>query len=268
MNSKDYFKVLDDRERKLFKKLNYIFESSKTKYKQELVKIAKKDANFIEKVLNYRLKDKDFGAIKGQMFREIDELNILAYEDIAEHYYKLAIKQLETMVDRQVEDKYNEETFKKVLNKFIVGKGINYAYPSEMKRRMDYFDSQMINANLSVIYAKAETLSTNYVKRNIDSIVSGYSTDDLAIRSTLKAQKHQMSTFIDNVAVSIATSSALQAFEDNGLEKVVWIAEDDDRTCSICADYSGKVYTIDKVPSIPVHANCRCHIEPYKEKVE
>ena len=263
MNNKEYFKALDERELKLLKRLNYIFETSKSKYKQELVEIAKKDADFLEKVLNNRVEGHDFGAIKSQMFREIDELNVIAYKSIAEYYYKLAIKQLENNVDIQVKDKYNEKTFNEVLNKFIVAKGINYSYKPELERRLDYFDNQMVNANLAHIYSK---MPNEPKKSDVLRVIEGFNANNTQVRDTLRTQKHQFGNFIDNVAVSVAVSSALKAYEDNNIEKVLWIAEQDERTCEICNGYHGKVFDIDKVPDIPVHANCRCHLEPYKRK--
>ena len=53
-------------------------------------------------------------------------------------------------------------------------------------------------------------------------------------------------------------------YEAAGVEKVVWLAELDNRTCGTCVDMDGEIFDIDKVPPKP-HINCRCTIYPYKE---
>lgn len=57
-------------------------------------------------------------------------------------------------------------------------------------------------------------------------------------------------------------NSALRSYRDRGITHVqVWAAEDE-RTCTHCMRYHGKIYPIDKAPILPVHANCRCTILP------
>lgn len=43
-----------------------------------------------------------------------------------------------------------------------------------------------------------------------------------------------------------------------GVKKVEWITAGDEMVCQICSGYDGRVFDINKVPSQPVHPNCRC----------
>lgn len=63
-------------------------------------------------------------------------------------------------------------------------------------------------------------------------------------------------------------SATLQRYKDAGVKYVqIWAAQDE-RTCSTCGSYHGKVYPIDKCPILPFHANCRCTILPcFDEKL-
>lgn len=261
--SKQHYKFLDDLEKKHLKKINLLIEQSRTKYKNAIIEKTKRNqfasSNFIIDESNYK-------SIANDLFKGIDELNILMYEDIARHYYKQALKDIEDVIDKEVEDKYDEDNLKGILETFIVAKGINYAYPQELQRRLEYYNSQMINSSMATINKKAQTLEQDYINKNYRNIVSstlnGASPE---IAETLRVQKKSICNFIDNVAVFVASETALQVFKENGITKVLWVAEEDDRTCTICLDYNGTVYNIDEAPTIPVHLSCRCHIEPLKE---
>ena len=59
-------------------------------------------------------------------------------------------------------------------------------------------------------------------------------------------------------AVDEATQDA---YEQCGVEKVMWNAHIDGRECSVCRERNGKIYTLDKVPP-KAHRNCRCYLTP------
>lgn len=61
--------------------------------------------------------------------------------------------------------------------------------------------------------------------------------------------------------ITVVDEAMLQAYEDMGVEKVKWIAEQDNRTCKVCRERNGKIYELSKVPA-KTHYNCRCYLEP------
>lgn len=62
-------------------------------------------------------------------------------------------------------------------------------------------------------------------------------------------------------AVSITDAATIQAWKDEGINKVKWVTEEDEKVCSICGPRNGKIYKIDQAPPKP-HPNCRCFLEP------
>lgn len=58
-------------------------------------------------------------------------------------------------------------------------------------------------------------------------------------------------------AVEVADGATLQARKDNGNSLVRWVSENDNRVCSVCSTYDGKIYSLAKLPPKP-HPNCRC----------
>ncbi len=43
-----------------------------------------------------------------------------------------------------------------------------------------------------------------------------------------------------------------------GVQKLEWVAMEDERMCPVCGGFDGKVFDTDRFPSQPAHPNCRC----------
>ena len=52
-------------------------------------------------------------------------------------------------------------------------------------------------------------------------------------------------------------------YKDAGVKKVKWVAELDAKTCTVCSEMDGTVYSLSDVPD-KQHYNCRCYIVPVK----
>lgn len=63
--------------------------------------------------------------------------------------------------------------------------------------------------------------------------------------------------------ITITDETRVDIFDRNGIKKVKWNAEHDEKTCKVCRERDGKIYPIDKVPAKP-HYNCRCWLTPVK----
>lgn len=78
-----------------------------------------------------------------------------------------------------------------------------------------------------------------------------------AIQTALRYWGVQVSQY----AVDVTDKAVLTAYKDNGVKKVIWVTEIDKRTCQICKNRNGKIYSIDNIPIKP-HLNCRCYYKP------
>lgn len=54
----------------------------------------------------------------------------------------------------------------------------------------------------------------------------------------------------------------LETYQENGYDKLEWVASEDGKGCGICHLRNGKQYNIDGVPILPAHPNCRCTMIP------
>lgn len=63
----------------------------------------------------------------------------------------------------------------------------------------------------------------------------------------------------------VTFDTVVKALEDDGVEKVRWITEVDDRRCAECKSRHGKIYKIHNIPPKP-HRFCRCYVERVRDK--
>lgn len=67
--------------------------------------------------------------------------------------------------------------------------------------------------------------------------------------------------------IDMVDAATLKGYKDMGVKYVRWNAADDDRTCEICNERDGKIYTVKTVPSKP-HYGCRCYVTPVRNEEE
>lgn len=78
--------------------------------------------------------------------------------------------------------------------------------------------------------------------------------EELALAKRLLASMNAQ--FMDDLTFE----AMIQAYKDDGVEKVRWFTAIDDRRCKTCRERHGKIYPISKIPPKP-HIHCRCWVE-------
>jgi SPP1 gp7 family putative phage head morphogenesis protein len=69
---------------------------------------------------------------------------------------------------------------------------------------------------------------------------------------------------IEQYAIDLEDSIAKVVYEDTGVEKVMWVAEHDHKTCGLCQELDGEIFDLEDAPP-KQHINCRCYLVPVKE---
>lgn len=67
-------------------------------------------------------------------------------------------------------------------------------------------------------------------------------------------------------ASHVFNAAAMERYENSGVEQVEVLVEDDDKICDDCKELDGKIYNIDKAPTLPIHPNCRCCYVPVVQR--
>ena len=80
---------------------------------------------------------------------------------------------------------------------------------------------------------------------------------DAEIDRALRYWTRQVGQF----ALTATDRAMLDAYEDAGIEEVVWACEKDERVCVGCKERDGKVYLLSNPPK-KLHLGCRCILLP------
>jgi SPP1 gp7 family putative phage head morphogenesis protein len=86
------------------------------------------------------------------------------------------------------------------------------------------------------------------------------------------AERHQSYKTAENLivrqvkqyAIDLEDAIAMVAYDDVGVKKVMWVAEDDYKTCGECKALDGEIFPINETPP-KQHINCRCVLIPVRE---
>lgn len=95
--------------------------------------------------------------------------------------------------------------------------------------------------------------------RLFESLVASKKEKNLSYKRAENLLKRQ----IEQCAIELEDHAAHQAYRDLNVEYVVWVAEDDSKTCDTCNELDGQVFERDKAPP-KQHWYCRCHTEAIK----
>lgn len=94
--------------------------------------------------------------------------------------------------------------------------------------------------------------------------------ESIIASNNLKEKKEESKTaqrlwagMVKQYADTVTTRAVLEAWKEQGVEKVRWVTVHDERRCKECRKRDNRVYDIDKVPSRP-HWGCRCRLVPYR----
>lgn len=86
----------------------------------------------------------------------------------------------------------------------------------------------------------------------------------IASANKLAAIRRAMSLWLgqtEQYLVLVEDAAVLEAYKANGVKRVRWVTQKDEKTCETCSPRNGVVYPINKVPPKP-HRNCRCYLVP------
>ena len=95
-------------------------------------------------------------------------------------------------------------------------------------------------------------------QRLVEALIASHDKGSEVDRA-LRLWTRQIAFYADKSVVD----GTIDGYKEAGVEKVKWIAVDDEKTCSECRKLDGKVFPIDKVPPRP-HYHCRCELIPIK----
>ena len=69
---------------------------------------------------------------------------------------------------------------------------------------------------------------------------------------------------IEQYSIDLEDSIAKVVYKDVGVQKVMWVAEKDHKTCGVCSELDGQIFALADAPP-KQHYRCRCYLIPVRE---
>ena len=195
--------------------------------------------------------DKEFK--RSWLTLNFDELNVMKAQSVTTKLYdrldKMSRRYMQDVADAAYRDAQKEvEPDKRPMrlgSKWLIALLLaydpvtKYVYTHEVDRK------------------KARLFESIMADRHAESRI-GIIEDYKTARTAWRRQAKQYMITVEDAAV-------VDGYKKAGVEKVMWIAERDSRTCETCLKRDGLVFPIDRVPDKP-HYGCRCTLKPITKK--
>ncbi|WP_416188184.1 minor capsid protein [Clostridium perfringens] len=109
-----------------------------------------------------------------------------------------------------------------------------------------------------------EQLAYNIQNIIVSGLAQGTSYIDMAKKLQKEIDKgiYNALRVIRTETANIVNVATLDRYKSKGVKKVRVITAPDERRCATCGGLNNKVYSIDKAPHLPNHAQCRCCYAP------
>ncbi|RLF46817.1 MAG: hypothetical protein DRN20_06765 [Thermoplasmata archaeon] len=108
-----------------------------------------------------------------------------------------------------------------------------------------FYENCAEKAKYAIIEGLKNGESIQAVKKRLGEIFEDKSNKDLM-------------TLARTLTQEVVNEARMLAYQDNGIDRVIFIATLDERTCDECMNYDGKVFPVTDMPLVPVHPGCRC----------
>ena len=179
-----------------------------------------------------------------------DELNIVG---IKKHVHKLYKQIFKTV----------KQEFLKVINEIyqtIYDEAIDMGFDGDMRNLDEAWIEEFFDAYNPV----TKYVFSNEIDRKESRLFEALVSNELERLKSYAYAERLITNQIEQYAIDLEDSIAKVVYEDTGVEKVMWVAEDDDRTCGVCNELDGQIFDLKDAPP-KQHYNCRCYLIPVKE---
>jgi SPP1 gp7 family putative phage head morphogenesis protein len=129
-------------------------------------------------------------------------------------------------------------------------------YEKHVKDNKQTIDEYWLDRLLDSYDATTKYVYSNEFDRKRGRLIEAVISSDTKSKE-IDGALRSMSFMVHVYAIRVTDEAVLQAYRDDEVELIEWDAEEDEKTCAVCAKRDGKIYEIEALPAKP-HMNCRC----------
>ena len=104
---------------------------------------------------------------------------------------------------------------------------------------------------------------SNEIDRKKSRLFESIVASNKALHQSYKTAENLLNRQVKQYAIELEDKVAKKVYKDLKVEKVMWVAENDYKTCGVCSELDGEIFPLNEAPP-KQHYNCRCVIIPVK----
>lgn len=210
----------------------------------------------------YQQTDQFREKLKKKIRKEFNYWFVLAFDEINAVKVK---RDLTALYDRLLE--YNEEEYRKIA-KAARAFSIQYLTAKEKKKLKDdvideYVEFVLTGYNYTTEYLYYPEAERKRLILGERILTAKEFHDHKMYNKAVQKAADLWYTQSYQYAIDIEDTVEVETFKEAGIDQVVWMAEQDEKTCHVCHGLDGQIFDIDDVPNKP-HYFCRCWLTPYR----
>ena len=206
----------------------------------------------------YKLSDEAAAKITSKIQREFrhnrlalfDELNIVGVKKHVDKLYKTVYKIVKKEFTAILDPIYQE----------IYDEAIALGYDGEMTD----LDEGWVEDFFTEYNPVTKYVFKNEIDRKKSRLFEALVATTLERYQSYKTAENLLKRQVKQYSIELEDAIARVVYKDVGVTEVMWVAEDDHKTCGVCRDLDGQVFPIDDAPP-KQHYNCRCYYIPVKK---
>ena len=103
----------------------------------------------------------------------------------------------------------------------------------------------------------------NEIERKESRLFEALISNKRELHQSYKTAENLLLKQVKQYGVDLEDKIAMTVYKDVGVAKVMWVTEQDHKTCGDCKELDGEIFKLEDAPQ-KLHPNCRCYYIPVK----
>lgn len=192
------------------------------------------------------------------MSRQFQQNRLALFDEVGIIKTKNHIKKLYRKVNKTIMDGFLE-----IVNDIymdIYNEAIDMGFEGDIKALDEMWIEEFFNEYNPVTKYRFSNEMTRKEQRLFESLVANREDKVRSYKTAENLLKRQIKQY----SIELEDAVMMEVFKDLDVKKVMWNAEDDHKTCSVCRELDGKIFSIKDAPG-KQHYHCRCFYTPVME---
>ena len=216
-----------------------------------------------KKPKRYELTDALIALLLTQLRTEINRLDLLGFDELGAPRITILTT---AMLKRLLES--NEKAYVEIAEKAGIEAADDVKEVSGIRVKPLKTDRKYVKGILEsynpvtgyLYYSEAERKRARLSEALIAAVLFGLRAE---YHKELQKFANLWHTQTKQYTITVIDTTRIETFKKNGIRRVRWETQHDERVCPECNERDGKIYDIDKLPE--KHYGCRCWLHPALE---